>query len=260
MILFQEQNSLIPYNYNTYVYTDFSFIPHLHHDFEWIYVKEGTLELTVENRTELLHTGESALILQNQIHSFHTPQHSVIWVCVFAKDYVPEFCKMIRDRICKNNRLYLPSSDRDFLLRKLIETDADRLETCACLHLVCACFMKNRSDEDFVLADYTGSQLLLHQMLVHISAHFTENITLHEMAQALGYDESYISRSFHAFFKKNFKQFVNEYRIHYARELLAQYGRDKTMTEIAYMSGFQSVRNFNRAYRNIVGSQPRDVM
>lgn len=258
MILFQAQNSSVAYNYNAYVYNNYSFIPHVHHDFELIYVKEGVLEITVENRSELLHSGEAALILQDQIHSFHTPEHSVIWVCVFAWDYVPEFRKIIRDRICRSNRIQLHPVDSAFLLHKLIEADADRLEICACLNLVCAAFMKNRSDEDFMPAEDTGSQLLLHQMILYISTHFTENITLRQMAQSLGYDEYYISRSFHTFFRKNFKQFVNEYRIHYARKLLAQYGREKTITEIAYMSGFQSVRNFNRAYQKIVGGQPRE--
>ena len=72
----------------------------------------------------------------------------------------------------------------------------------------------------------------------------------------MGYEEHYLSRCFHNCFAMNFKQFVNEYRIQFARRLLEQQP-PLPITEIAYMSGFGSVRNFNRVYRAIVGTEPR---
>lgn len=257
MILYQKENSNMPYNYNAYLYHDFSFVAHLHNDFELICVLEGNLELNVGNHGELLDQGEAALVLPHQIHSFLTPEHSLIWVCVFARDYVPEFSKIIRDRICPDNK-FIPSGLTAKFLSQITAAVPNRLELCAFLNLVCSDFMRDRKEEDFAKADYTGTELLLHRILTYIPAHFQENITLREMAQSLGYEEHYISRCFHAFFRKNFKQFVNEYRIQYARQLLAEHGKSMSITEIAYQSGFQSVRNFNRAYVAIVGRQPRE--
>ena len=76
------------------------------------------------------------------------------------------------------------------------------------------------------------------------------------MAQSLGYEEHFISRRFNNFFHKNFKQFINERRIHSAKYLLAVKDSELTMTDIAYQCGFQSVRNFNRVFRNIMGYPP----
>ena len=93
-------------------------------------------------------------------------------------------------------------------------------------------------------------------MLLYISEHYRENITLESMARELGYESHYISRCFHTHLSKNFKEFVNEYRIHYAKHLISSPER-MTMTEIAFLSGFQSVRNFNRVYKSIEGTEPR---
>lgn len=94
-------------------------------------------------------------------------------------------------------------------------------------------------------------------MLSYITEHFKEDVTLSGMAQSLGYEEHYLSRLFHSFFGMNFKQFVNEYRVNYAESLLSDTGKNCGITEIAYACGFQSVRNFNRAYKRITGHSPR---
>jgi AraC-like DNA-binding protein len=74
------------------------------------------------------------------------------------------------------------------------------------------------------------------------------------MAEEMGYDHHYLSRAFHEMFHMNFRDFVNQYRINYANELLMQGGR--SITEVAFESGFQSVRSFNDVYKKMTGSVP----
>ena len=99
----------------------------------------------------------------------------------------------------------------------------------------------------------------MHKMLSFITEHYTENITLTSMAEHLGYEPHYLSRCFHRAFDKNFKEFVNEYRIARASELLNKADGDISITDIAYQSGFQSVRSFNRVYKNSLGKEPRRI-
>lgn len=258
MFFYQEQNSLIPYNYNAYEYRNYSFLPHMHGDFELIYVKNGVLEVTVEGRKLALEAGEAALVFPNQVHGFRTSQESLCWICVFSGDYVPEFSRLTEDRICLDNRLYLDETDRQILYNRLMTAGEERLERCAGLMSICAAFMRERNEKDFKPAEEGGNETLVHQMLMYISRYYKEDITLRGMAEALGYEEHYISRRFGSYFKMNFKQFVNEYRLQYARRLLADREQKLTMVEIAYRSGFQSVRNFNRAYKRLMGGQPRN--
>ena len=53
----------------------------------------------------------------------------------------------------------------------------------------------------------------------------------------------------------NFRRFVNELRLEYARELLT--ATDLPVTEIAYKSGFGSIRSFNRAFGEEYHSVPK---
>ena len=53
----------------------------------------------------------------------------------------------------------------------------------------------------------------------------------------------------------NFKTLVNHYRFEYARQQLLN-NPEKSISEIAFESGFQSIRSFNRIYREISGSTP----
>ena len=258
MIFYQVSNSNIPYNYNTSFYHNYSWITHLHRDYEIIYVIEGALYVHIGKHSQHFSAGDCVLILPNQVHRLESLGESYIWTCVFAKEYVPEVHKLLQDRICQDNKVCLSDRDRQLLFRKLIGQNADLLEKCAILTLVCSAFMDTRSELNFTKPSYSGIERMLHQIIFYIENHFQEDITLTEMAQNLGYEAHYLSRCFNSLFKKNFKQFINEYRVNYARQLMTEYRKTKTLAEIAHESGFQSVRNFNRSYRNVMGYSPRE--
>lgn len=259
MIIYQTENSSKPYNCDITYYDDFSYIAHLHKDFELVYISEGAVEMTVENRASLLKEGDLALILPSQIHSYKTISvTSKAFVAVFAEEYVPEFCHAIAKKTAETNTFHMSDSDRTFFLNKIRSTEQDphrRILLSACFSLACAAFLSEVTLTESEIE--SKSNLLLHRMLFYVSEHYRENITLEDMARALGYERHYISRCFHTHLSKNFKQFVNEYRINYAKHLIATSAGQMSMTEIAFASGFQSVRNFNRVYRSIEGTEPR---
>ena len=97
---------------------------------------------------------------------------------------------------------------------------------------------------------------LIHRILDYLNVHYKENIRLCDVASVLGYEEHYVSRIFNKFFGKSFTSLVNEYRIYYARTLMRN-DPSLTLAEVAFSSGFGSLRNFNRAYLSIVGKPPK---
>jgi len=66
------------------------------------------------------------------------------------------------------------------------------------------------------------------------------------------------SVSFNRFIKKctgkTFVEYVNDIRIGYASKWLIE--RDLSISEIAFMCGFNSIANFNRVFRKNKGSTP----
>lgn len=255
MILYQKENSSNPYNYDNRYCRDFCFLPHLHRDPELVYVDEGEIELTVEGKRQMLTAGDFALVLPDQIHSYRTEKHSGIIVVVFGISYVPLFAEAIGRKGCLENRFSVSEEDRRFLVRKLGEAIELPAERAAILNLATSYFLKGvmlcQNQED------GGGSALLHKMLRYISERYRENITLEGMAVELGYESHYLSRCFHRMLGKNFKQFVNEYRVSYAKRMIGDGESALTMTDIAFDAGFSSVRNFNRAYKSIEGVEPR---
>lgn len=257
MLLYQKVNSSIPYNFDRRCYRDFSFLPHLHRDLELILVEEGDIHMTVEGEQYRLKAGDTALVLPDHIHSYQTEAQSRVTVIVFAEGYVPVFCGELGQKSSRSPVFDMTAEERR-LVERMLGDEGSRVERSAALTLVGAAFLRSAT---LISRDNGGrARLLLHGMLQYVSEHYREDISLEGMAAALGYESHYLSRCFHAQLGKNFKQFVNEYRVHYAKQLILTAGRELTMIEIAFACGFRSVRNFNRAYRAIEGMEPRALL
>ena len=98
------------------------------------------------------------------------------------------------------------------------------------------------------------NEQLIDQIVRYVDDHYTEEISLKSMGEALGYEPHYLSRYFHSRIPMHFSQYVNWYRVDMATELLRN--TDLSITDIASRSGFQSIRSFNRVYREFTGIPP----
>ena len=76
-----------------------------------------------------------------------------------------------------------------------------------------------------------------------------------DICKELRTNRTYISNAINEGFGMNFSQFVNQYRVAYAKELL-QVSPQKKMEEIAMESGFGSQASLNRAYKHIENATP----
>ena len=91
-------------------------------------------------------------------------------------------------------------------------------------------------------------------VLRYIGEHFAEDITLGSIASEFGYSPQYFSRLFHKYMKVNLTEYVNIARVNFAKRLM---GSDKSVAEIAFESGFNSMPSFYRAYKKVFGELPR---
>ena len=94
----------------------------------------------------------------------------------------------------------------------------------------------------------------LSAVLLYISEHFTEDISLRSAAAALGYHPGSISHSLETLPGFNFNYLLNTMRIEYAKSLLLR--TSFPLIDIALESGFQTERTFYRAFRQIAGISP----
>lgn len=79
-------------------------------------------------------------------------------------------------------------------------------------------------------------------------------LRLSELATLLGTNRTYLSQYFNQNCESTFYDFVNDYRIHYAKLLL--HSTDDTLETIAMNSGFNSLSTFRRAFVQREGMSP----
>jgi AraC-like DNA-binding protein len=84
-------------------------------------------------------------------------------------------------------------------------------------------------------------------------------LSLTQMAKQLKTNPSIISKTINQGFQLNFNDFINNYRIEAVKEKLKA-GEQKTQTllGIAYDCGFNSKATFNRAFKKVTGSSPKE--
>ena len=94
----------------------------------------------------------------------------------------------------------------------------------------------------------------LKKLYDYVQENYPSKMTLQEVADIMNMS----SVSFNRFIKKRtgktFVEYVNEVRIGYASKWLIE--RDLSISEIAFMCGFNSIANFNRVFRKNKGSTP----
>ena len=83
-----------------------------------------------------------------------------------------------------------------------------------------------------------------------------ENLTLSMMSKKVNLRPQQLSAFINSHFKKNFHQFVNEYRVKKAEKLLAE--AEGSVMQIAYNVGFNSRASFNRVFKNITQLTPSE--
>ena len=109
------------------------------------------------------------------------------------------------------------------------------------------------SDDQYSLSDDVMRRMMT------VTDYIKNNLTADDlsqgaMAEMAGISREYFSRIFKNVTGMNYSKWLNTIRLEKATELLAEDGR--TLTEIAMLSGFQSIPSFNRVFREEKGLAP----
>lgn len=84
-----------------------------------------------------------------------------------------------------------------------------------------------------------------------------DELRLSDLASETGYASNTISMVLNIHQRENFYQFVNRYRVEFAKKALSNTNRStESILEIAFDSGFRSKSTFNTVFRGITGRTP----
>ncbi len=99
---------------------------------------------------------------------------------------------------------------------------------------------------------------LIAKAVNYIRQNYSEHITLTNLAETLYVHPNYLSKKFKADTKKTVSAFINETRINEAKYLLKN--TNTTITDIAYMVGFNDKKYFSKVFKKYTGMTPSEYM
>ena len=231
-----------------YLHTDFTFPLHIHKNYEFLFVEEGVLIAEINGFEYKLCKGEGVFVLSNQPHRYITPEHSKSWTLIFSPDLIPELKQIVKKhpfspKICSNNPM----------LRELLLKHKDNsLRVNSILYEMVAVYSEGEPAPYLITAENDVST----KVIQYIDEHYTEPLTLKDIARALGYNYRYISDIVNKYYKLPFPTIINSHRIHRACNLLNN--GENSITEISMICGFSSTRSFNRNFKSIMKITPKE--
>jgi len=105
------------------------------------------------------------------------------------------------------------------------------------------------SSKNFIIKD----KIRMGSVYEYIDANYHQKPNVHAVAEKVHLTSSAFCRYFKRQTNMTFTDFVNQYRIERAKNLLMQ---DQNVTETCYAVGFESLSYFNKLFNNIVGKNP----
>lgn len=240
----------------TYPYENLVFYEHLHKETEIILIQEGALHIKIGNTQRCIKAGGAAIIFPNLMHSYYSEGSSKGNLILLGMQMVGDYESLLTGYICEN-----PFLDKDVLpadvtmcINSLIREELNnhislmRGYTAVLLgNLFNVLTLEKKKNSE--------RQTSIGKLLDYITTHYREPLTLEIIASKTGIGKYTLSRVFNQELNCGLNEYLNSMRIGYAQHLLAN--QHLPITEIAYESGFSSLRTFNRVFQETHHISPR---
>lgn len=241
-------------------------IPHFHKNYELLIPTAGTSHITIDGREYAISAEQAILIHPFQIHYIRIECGAKLWCSVFSgqlvgglnamlegnKPRTPVFCPSqgVAAFFLREMQTHFNSWQAWRQLTKVQQMAAKAaLYAVGCEYVAQAELLPDRKDGK--------AENLAADVARYVSQNYKNNVSLKNVAKDLGYSYQYLSKMFHSLFGINFKSLLNQYRAERAIRMLQE--TSLPITQVAFESGFQSLRSFNHVCVSTFGQTPTQL-
>ncbi len=247
---------------------------HWHPHFEISYVENGEVMLNVNLEKYKACTGDIIVIPCKALHSAEANKNTIakMHTVVFTIDMLqsvrhdvtePMYLAPLKSNevtfpvvISKNDACYEEIKNVFFDITKCVDKKDDMYELLTksklyyLLYILFTTFKSNRKIDEAEEVIWERTK----KIIEYIDDNYNKQMTVEEIANKFNLSTSYFCRSFKKSVGKTFIQFINFKRVEKATILLAK--SNKSITEIAYLVGFQDLSYFIRVFQKYKLTSP----
>lgn len=248
------------------------FPPHWHNASEFTLILKDNCVYRIKDKVYHLNSGDILLIWPRELHEIvSSPKEGSVFV-QFSADIIennldlvsaskfmtalhvisakkePETAQIMRDIIYEIGDIYSkkPSFSETkckILIYRLLLVIGDYV-------------MREKHEQDGPSNFSITSRNYIRSACNYIAEHSMEDISQTEVAAKIGLSPYYFSKLFKEYLQTSFPQYLTRIRLQNAINFLTE--DSLSITECAYMAGFQSTTTFNKAFLESVGCSPRE--
>lgn len=247
---------------------------HWHEELEFDYAYKGSIVIETVNKTYTIRQGEAYFINTNIMNTKRRASDSTVSIehahlfhpLLLAGHYKSVFETKYMNPVLKNLSLEVliiredTRSGKEFLkilsrLTQLNQTPDSEFEIRNLLsqgwkYLLEEIELQKKKLQPLYIHDRTKD------MLSYIHKHYQEKLSIADIASHAGVSEKECIRSFKNTFHQTPADYLIRYRIEQAKRLLTQ--TDEPVTNIAFMTGFQSSAYFTKTFRKLQSVTPKE--
>lgn len=247
--------------YGKEVCNGFVAFKHWQQELEFIYVKEGFLDIEVDGEKFTIHKTELLIISSGVLHTFlQSDSNSIIYVVRIFLDDIAVFSSIKKEMVEFYNKTMLLHTNN--IIKNIIENimfaDFGIYNLCYASIKAAELTIHIMTDKELIkrerVATRVGESETIIKMQQYIEDSLHKKITLGMLAEHLGFSKSYCSKFVKTKTNLNFLDYVKTIRLREAEELLRT--TDLSITEVAYSTGFSSIQSFNRIFKETKGMNP----
>ena len=266
----------IHYIYNSVTMTDYvlaptSFPEHWHLSAEFILAKKDDCTYTIGKDTYHINQGDLLLIWPAELHStVRTPENSSL-LLQFSSSVIDYNADISAYLPLLQARHLISANDSNGLNHKITKLIAESYEIFCSqdpfsetsikinIYKILMLIARDELYKQKSIPDANSSSGATYHKIRKACAYIAKNcerdLLQTEVADYAGFSHYYFSRLFKEYTTLSFNDYLTSQRIRKAIRFLSS--DNVSITDVAYQSGFQSISNFNRAFKLAMNCTPR---
>lgn len=232
-------------------------LAHWHLEHELIYIEKGCVTVSHNDQEHLLRCGNLIYINSSQVHYITSNSDSIVCIIMFDSSFLPERMRSCGVRHAVLKQVYSFAEAFEAIQKEQAQKSPFYVE--AIHNRMEQLLLDIYRSEDLMQEEDTNQNENLPEykkLLYEIQKQYA-HITFSQAANMMGLSESYFSRYFHRMSGMTFSRYLNIIRIERAIEMLKE--DILSVTEISMRCGFDTIRHFNRVFKDITGMAPRQL-